>query len=295
MGKLHAKLSESNILIADGAWGTFLYEKGLQAGECPEYWNLIRPSEVKDIALSYIKAGSDIIETNSFGASSIKLAHFNLAAEAYKINYEAAAISKSVAGDTGIVLGSVGPTGKILMMGDITEEEMYNSYKEQVKGLEDGGADALIIETMSDLEEARIAFKAARENTSCDIVVSFTFNKTGDDYRTMMGISPAEVMEEFSADPLTIIGSNCGNGIKDMVPVAEIMSLLANSNKIMIQANAGAPVYLDGKTVFPESPEEMIQYLPALINANVKIIGGCCGTTPAHINAFRNYIDSRIK
>ncbi len=291
MGKLHDKLNISNILIGDGAWGTFLYQKGLQAGECPEYWNLIKPSEVLDIAKSYINAGSDIIETNSFGATSIKLAHFNLAAEAFKINFEAAAISRSAAGKSGIVLGSMGPTGKILMMGDISGDEMYLAFREQAIALEKGGADALIIETMSDLDEARLAYKAARENTECDIVVSFTYNKAGEEYRTMMGVSPAEVMAEFTSNPMTIIGSNCGNGIRDMVPVAESMLSTNSPNILMIQANAGAPVYKDGKTIFPESPQEMIVYLPQLIHAGVRIIGGCCGTTPDHIRAFRNFVD----
>jgi 5-methyltetrahydrofolate--homocysteine methyltransferase len=291
MGKLHDKLNNSNILIGDGAWGTFLYQKGLQAGECPEYWNLIKPSEVLDIAKSYINAGSDIIETNSFGATSINLAHFGLEREAFKINFEAAVISRSAAGKSGIVLGSMGPTGKILMMGDISEDEMYVSFREQAIALEKGGADALIIETMTDLEEARLAYKAASENTKCDIVVSFTYNKAGEEYRTMMGVSPEQVMSEFTSNPKTLIGSNCGNGIRDMVPVAKIMSHINSSNIIMVQANAGAPEYKDGKTIFPESPEEMIVYLPQLIHAGVRIIGGCCGTTPDHIRAFRNYVD----
>jgi 5-methyltetrahydrofolate--homocysteine methyltransferase len=291
MGKLLNKLKQSSILIGDGAWGTFLYEKGLQAGDCPEYWNLCKPDEVRDIAINYVNAGSDIIETNSFGANSIKLAHYDLASQAFKINLEAARISKQAAGNSCIVLGSMGPTGKILMMGDISEDELYDSFRVQAKALEEGGADALIIETMSDIEEARIAFKAAHENTKCDLVVSFTYSKAGNEFRTMMGISPQEVMTEFVSNPDTIIGSNCGNGIRDMIPVADIMFQISPSSILMIQANAGQPVFLDGKTVFPESPAEMLDNLPALINAGVRIIGGCCGTTPAHIRAFRNFIE----
>jgi 5-methyltetrahydrofolate--homocysteine methyltransferase len=295
VGKLLDKLNQVSVLIGDGAWGTFLYEKGLMAGDCPEYWNLSMPGEVKDIALSYVNAGSDIIETNSFGANSIKLNHFNLAPLAFKINYEAARISRIAAGETRIVLGSMGPTGKLLIMGDISKEQLYNSFSEQANALEQGGADALIIETMSDIEEARIAVKAARDHTKCDIVVSFTYSRAGDEYRTMMGISPEDVMKEFAANPNAIIGSNCGNGIRNMIPIALAMSHVNSESILMIQANAGQPVYKDGKTIFPESPEEMVGHLSGLINAGVRIIGGCCGTTPNHIKAFRNYIDHNIQ
>jgi 5-methyltetrahydrofolate--homocysteine methyltransferase len=189
----------------------------------------------------------------------------------------------------------MGPTGKILMMGDISEERLYDSFSEQAAALEQGGADALIIETMSDIEEARIALTAARDHTKCDIVVSFTYSKAGDEYRTMMGISPEDVMREFSADQNTIIGSNCGNGIRDMIPIAEIMAQFDSYRILMIQANAGHPVYIEGKTIFPESPEEMVEHIPGLIKAGVKIIGGCCGTTPNHIKAFRNYVNQNLQ
>jgi 5-methyltetrahydrofolate--homocysteine methyltransferase len=295
MGKLLDRLIQLPLLIGDGAWGTFLYEKGLLAGDCPEYWNISRPEIVKNIALSYVKAGSDIIETNSFGANSIKLNQYNLASLAYKINFEAARLSRNAAGEALIVLGSIGPTGKILMMGEISEEQLYDSFTEQAKALEQGGADALIIETMSDAEEARIALKAVREQTKCDIVLSFTFSKTSYGFRTMMGTSPEEVMNEFSADQHLIIGSNCGNGINDMISITKLFAHLNSKRIIMAQPNAGSPVYLDGKTVFPESPEDMVAHLPELIKSGVRIIGGCCGTTPDHIKAFRFYIDHNIQ
>jgi 5-methyltetrahydrofolate--homocysteine methyltransferase len=219
------------------------------------------------------------------------LNHFHLASEAIKINFQAAKISRLAAGESRIVLGSMGPTGKILMMGDISEEQLYNSFREQAMALEQGGADALIIETMSDIDEARIAAKACRENTSCDLVVSFTYSSTGNDFHTMMGVSPEDVMYEFSSDSDMIIGSNCGNGIKEMIALAEAMSKINSESLLMIQSNAGQPVYIDGKTLYPESPDEMLHYLPELLKAGVRIVGGCCGTTPKHIQAFRNYID----
>ena len=229
---------------------------------------------MKDIALRYINAGSDIIETNSFGANSIRLDQYNLSSSSYRINYEAARISRAAAGESRLVMGSIGPTGKILLMGDISEQELYDSFSEQAKALEQGGADALIIETMSDIEEARIALRAVQEHTCCDIVVSFTFSKTADNFRTMMGISPQDVMNEFSSYPNIIIGTNCGNGVRNIISIAEIMAKLSSERIIMVQPNAGNPVYMDGKTVFPESPEEMVSCLPELIQCGVKIIGG---------------------
>jgi 5-methyltetrahydrofolate--homocysteine methyltransferase len=291
MGKLLDKLKQESLLICDGAWGTFLFEKGLLAGDCPEYWNLTKPEIVLEIAKSYADAGSDLIETNSFGANSIKLNHYNFANLAFKINYEAARLTRIAATDSRIVLGSIGPSGKILITGDVSEEELYSSFSEQAKALEQGGADALIIETMSDISEARIALNACRDSTNCDLVVSFTYSKAGGEYRTMMGFSPEDVMTAFSGDPKIIIGSNCGNGITDMIPIASLFSRFNSDTIIMIQPNAGQPVYKDGKTTFPESPEQMVGHLAGLTKYGVKIIGGCCGTTPDHIRAFRNYVD----
>jgi 5-methyltetrahydrofolate--homocysteine methyltransferase len=150
MKKITELLKSGKTLISDGAWGTFLHLKGLQPGECPELWNITHEKEVLEIAQSYIDAGADMIETNSFGGSSFKLKHYGLQNKVYELNRAAAAISRKAAGSVKLVLGSVGPTGVILMMGEVTPEELYESFKEQVVALEEGGADAIIIETMSD-------------------------------------------------------------------------------------------------------------------------------------------------
>ena len=278
---------KTRILLSDGAWGTFLQAKGLQPGECPEMWNLSHRNEVLDIARSYLAAGSDIIETNSFGSSGIKLATYGLKEKASDINRSAAEISREAAGKNVHVAGSVGPTGKMLIMGDITEEELYDTFREQSAALEKGGADIIIIETMSAVDEAAIAVKAARENTSCTVIVTMTFSLTPrGEYRTMMGVSPEEMTISMKEAGAHIVGSNCGNGVAQMIGIVKAIRAVDSKIPVIIQANAGLPEYIDGKTLYRESPEIMASYVDELIKAGANIIGGCCGTTPAHIKAI---------
>ena len=270
-------------MVSDGAWGTFLHAKGLKPGECPELWNIEHSEDVYDIAKSYADAGADMVETNSFGGSSFKLAHYGLASRASELNEAAASISRKAAGDK-FVLGSVGPTGKILMMGEVTPEEIYESFKEQVIALEKGGVDAIVIETMTDIDEARLAVRAAKENTSREVICTMTFQRTIDgEYRSMMGVSPAEMMSELVPVGVDIIGANCGNGIEGMIQIVHEIRACNSEIPVLIHANAGSPVYKDGKTLFPETPEQTAGFVKAIINAGVNIIGGCCGTTPDHI------------
>jgi len=225
-----------------------------------------------------------MILTNSFGASPAKLNGYGLKEKTYEINKKAAAISKKAASDNVYVLGSMGPTGKMLMMGEISEEDMYNGYKEQAKGLEDGGADAILVETMTDLMEAKTAVKAAKENTELEIIATMTFEKTADGgYHTMMGITPTDAVNELIKAGADIIGANCGNGIEGMIGVVKEIRNVNKDIPVLIHANAGIPVYEDGKTVFPETPDEMATFVPDLLKAGANIIGGCCGTTPEHI------------
>ncbi len=285
MGKIIDALKAGKRLVSDGAWGTYLQAKGLKPGECPELWNITHPDEVFKIAKSYIDAGADLVETNSFGGSRFKLANYGLEKRLTELNKAAAEISRKAAGKDKFVLGSIGPTGKILMMGDVTEEEMYDSFKEQAIALESGGADAIMIETMADLEEATLAVKAARENTAIEVFCTMTFDKTVDNtYRTMMGVSPEEMVEHLIDIGAQLIGANCGNGVKDMVGIVEEIRKIDKEIPVLIHANAGAPIYQDGKTVFPETPEEMARFTVDLIDVGADIIGGCCGTTPTHIS-----------
>ncbi len=288
------KIRLGKILVSDGAWGTFLQEKGLVPGECPELWNLERPDEVFAIAKSYVDAGSDMIETNSFGANAFKLKSYGLATKVTEINKAASQISRKAAGSNRHVLGSIGPTGKIIMMGDVTFEEMYDAYCEQAVALFQGGADALVIETMSDIDEAIAAVKACKENTGAEVICTMTFDKTAEDaYHTMMGITPARMTEALIEAGADVIGANCGNGIQNMIGIVKEIRTVDKSVPILIHANAGAPVYLDGVTVFPESPQQMAEYIDLIIKAGANIIGGCCGTTPEHIRVIANQVRSK--
>lgn len=281
------KLYQNKILLSDGAWGTFLQDKGLQAGECPELWNITHRSDVFDIARSYLLSGSDIIETNSFGGSFFKLSQYGLGDRVSEINQSAAEISREAAGNDSHVAGSVGPTGKMLLMGDVTEKELYAAFREQSVALEQGGADIIIIETMSAIDEASIAVRAARENTKCTVIITMTFSKTPKgEYRTMMGVSPEEMVISMKEAGAHIIGSNCGNGIEDMIGIVKAIKAADDKIPVMVQANAGVPELIDGKTVFRETPEMMASFVPELIKAGANIIGGCCGTTPDHIRSI---------
>ncbi len=281
---------KERILICDGAWGTTMQSMGLQPGECPELWNLTRRDDVLAIARSYVMAGSDIIETNSFGANRIKLAQYGLAEKCTEINETAAAISREAAGTALHVAGSVGPTGKILMMGDVTPEELYDVFAEQTSALEKGGADIILIETMSDPQEASIAVRAAKENTNCVVACTMTFDRGPGGFYTIMGTTPADMVKILKDAGADIVGSNCGNGTEVLTGVARSIREADPNIPLLIQPNAGIPHLVDGKTIFPESPETMVSYVPELIDLRVNIIGGCCGTTPQHIKAIASII-----
>jgi 5-methyltetrahydrofolate--homocysteine methyltransferase len=286
--KIAEAIGKGKVLISDGAWGTFLQKKGLKPGECPESWCINRPVDVLDVAKSYIDAGADMVETDSFGGSSFKLAHYGLADKAAEINEAAAKISREAAGEDHWVIASIGPTGKMLVAEEVTEEELYEAFKTQAVAFEKGGADAACIETMSDIEEACQAVKAVKENTHLEVICTFTFEKTvKGEYRTMMGADPISAMNAVIEAGADIVGANCGNGIERMIDIVSEMRSVNKKIPILVHANAGLPKNVDGQVVFPETPEDMANFAPKLAAAGANIIGGCCGTTPAHIKALK--------
>jgi len=284
MKKLSQLVSNKSTILSDGAWGTNLQRKGLEIGECPEEWNINHPDLVEEVARDFIEAGSRLIKTNSFGASRFKLEQYGLGERTTEINRLAGELSKKAAGEDVLVMGSIGPTGKMLITGEVSEDDLYEAFKQQATALEEGGVDVILVETMSDLEEARLAVQAASDNTRCEIACTMTFEKTVDgDYKTMMGIAPAQMFPTLLDAGATFIGTNCGNGIQRMVEVVGEIRAVNTEIPVVVHANAGMPVYEEGKTIFPETPEEMASYVPQLIEAGANVIGGCCGTTPEHV------------
>jgi len=288
MKSLKERLAQGDILISDGAMGTFLQARGLQPGECPEEWCVSHPEVVKEIHDAYLAAGSDILETNSFGGTSYKLKPYGLADKVRELNLAAVGLARQVIAGKGYIAAAVGPTGRIVEEegGDATPNELYEAFKEQVTALAERGADALCIETMGSLTEALLAVKAAKDSTALPVMCTFTFQAGARGFRTMMGVTPERAAREAAAAGADIIGTNCGSGIANMIEITRQMRAALPHTPILVNANAGMPVLEEGKTVFKETPEFMASKIGELIKAGAQIIGGCCGTAPEHIAAI---------
>ena len=275
------------VIVTDGAWGTQLQGRGLPPGSCAELWNQSNPDAVQAVAAGYVRAGSDAILTNTFRANRLAMAEAGLADRAEELAEAGAAISRRAAGDDVRVFGSMGPTGKILMMGEVTGEEVHAAFAAQAAALARGGADAIVCETFADLDEAGHAVRAAREATALPVVLCMTFDSGPDKTATMMGVSPAALAAAAEELGAAAVGANCGAGPEHYVTVAALLRA-ATAGPIWIKPNAGLPVLEGGKTVFPMGPDEFAGYVPALIEAGATFLGGCCGTTPEHIAAVRS-------
>ena len=289
--KLTDVVRDGTVLVSDGAWGTALQARGLKPGECPELWCIEHPDEVVDVAANYIAAGADLVETNSFGGNQFKLEYYGLAEQTTEINRAAAELSRTAAGEHHWVMASIGPTGKMLITEEVTPEELYETFRTQAEAFAAGGADAVCIETMSDMEEASLAIRAVKEHTSLEVICTFTFDRTvRGDYRTMMGLSPQAALSAAAEAGADIIGTNCGNGMERMVEIIHAMRQEDENIPLMVQANAGLPQNVNGQDIFPDTPEDMAKFVPDLIQSGVRIIGGCCGTTPEHIRAIKQAV-----
>lgn len=281
---LEAILRE-RVFVMDGAMGTMLQEKGMNSGECPELFGIEHPDLLADIHLQYLEAGADIIKTNTFGGNRFKLAEYNLENRIEEINSEAIRIARQVAKGRALVAGCIGPTGKMLWpIGEMGYDDLFDAFREQVIVFEKAGAD-LISMTMSDIGEMRVALIAAKQSTCLPVIAHLTFDSG---VKTMMGTDPLTAMVILDALGPLAIGANC-SGSKEILPAIKSMAKYTR-NFISVELNTGLTRLAGQKTVFPDSPEEMAEYALQLKDAGANIIGGCCGTTPLHIQAMASVL-----
>ncbi len=282
------KLLAGGPVLTDGAWGTELQARGLTSDDFPDAWNLSHPERVTEVARAYVEAGSRIILTNTFGANRLRLAGHGLADRVAEINRRGVEISQPAAAGRAAVFASIGPTGKMLMTGETSAEELRAVFTEQAQAIAAAGPDGIVIETMSDLDEALPALAAAKA-TGLPVVACMVFDAGRDKDRTMMGATPEQVAEALTAAGADVIGANCGVGIERYVPVCRRLKA-ATALPIWIKANAGLPAMVDGKVVYRTTPEEFASHVPALVAAGASFIGGCCGTNPDFIRAAKRQL-----
>jgi 5-methyltetrahydrofolate--homocysteine methyltransferase len=282
---------QERVLILDGAMGTMLQERGLKAGQSPEELNLTAPEIVAGVHAAYLEAGADIIVTNTFGGTSEKLSHYDLADRLVEINQKAVQIAREVAGDRAYVAGSIGPTGRFVEpVGDLSFDETVAIFREQAAALIDAGCDLITLETFLDIKEIRAAVIAIREiSADIPVMAMLTFEEKG---RSVLGSPPEAAAITLEAVGASIVGSNCGLGVDGIYEILRAMRSVTTL-PLICQANAGLPVLKDGKTIFPGTPDEMAAYHDRLIELGVRVIGGCCGTTPAHIAAMQQALSGR--
>lgn len=285
---LQALLASDSPIVADGGMGTLLIARGLSRGEAPESWNVNRPDDVRQIHRDYIEAGAQIILTNSFGGTRYRLGMHDLADRVAELNQAAAELARAEADAVTqpvVVGGSMGPTGQMIApMGTLAFEDAVSAFEEQALALVAGGVDVLWIETMSDLEEVRAAVEGARKAAlDTPIVATMTFDTKG---RTMMGVKPETALATLKEYGVLALGGNCGNGPDEIEAVIEKMYGTDTVVPLIAKANAGLPKMKDGVPVYDATPEVMGEYAGRVRERGARIIGACCGSTPAHIRAI---------
>jgi 5-methyltetrahydrofolate--homocysteine methyltransferase len=285
MQPLIEELLARSPVLTDGAWGTEFERLGLPAGECPDLWNLQRPADVEQVASAYVEAGSRVILTNTFGANRIALARHGMSGHVKEINHAGVAISRKAAEPRACVFACIGPSGKLLAAGEVTEDELRDAFSEQSRVLAAAGAQALVVETMSDLTEAKLAVAAARE-TGLPVVACMTFDSGKEADRTMMGIAPEQAAQELAATGADVIGANCGRGIEPALPVCARLAR-ATDQPIWMKPNAGLPKLVGDRAVYTMGAEEFARAAVRLVREGAAFVGGCCGTGREHIRAVR--------
>jgi 5-methyltetrahydrofolate--homocysteine methyltransferase len=284
-------LIKKRVVLLDGGFGTELIKRGFPQGACPESWNVERPEMVREIHKSYFDAGSDAVLTNSFGGSRIKLAAHGLESRCHELNKAAALIANEVKPKGGFVGGSMGPIGKLLKpQGEHTESEFEEAFGEQARGLTDGKADFLLIETQYDLREALCALRGARKASGLPIFITMTYNRVPRGFFTLMGNSVAHCVEAFEKEGVPAVGANCTLDSKDMADLVKAMRE-RTSLPIIAQANAGQPALSgEGGVSYSQGLEDYVKHVPRIVENGANIIGGCCGTDPDYIRRIAGII-----
>ena len=283
---------KGTVLVADGAWGTELFKRGLMQGCPPDEWNLTHPEIVREVTREYLEAGADIILTNTFGANRFRLEPHGLADRVADVNAAGAALARDVIGNRALVAGDIGPSGKFVALGEASAEELYDAFSQQARALARAGADWIVVESMTDVEEMAVAVHAAVETARVPVVASMSYNATPKGYRTMMGNSPEQCVARAEEAGASLIGANCGTGVEDYVPLAPILRQLT-SLPLWVKANAGIPQIVAGKVTYPLTAEQYASYVPALVSAGVDVIGGCCGTDPGFVRQVACKVSDR--
>lgn len=294
----NAKLTRANFnelppLCTDGAWGTEMQKLGAKPGQMCDLWNVEAPDKVLSVAQSYVEAGAHIILTNTFNSNRIVLAKHGIADRATELTRAGAEISKRAAQGKAYVFGSIGPCGKMVLMGEITADEVEASAAEQARAMEEGGADAIVIETQTDLMEAEAALRGCLTACSLPVGVSFTFDSGKDHAFTMMGVNPEKAYAMAKRAGAHFVGANCGAGIETFVKIAALYTQCGQELPIWIKGNAGKPeVGTDGTLFYSAPPEMYASVVEPLLAAGARFMGGCCGSSPEHIRAMAHKLAS---
>ncbi|HPW18955.1 MAG TPA: homocysteine S-methyltransferase family protein [Candidatus Aminicenantes bacterium] len=285
------ELAERRTVLLDGAMGTMLMARGLAVGMAPEIWNVERPDLVREVHAAYFAAGADVVSTNSFGGTPLKLAAHGLEGRAYELNHAAARLAREAAPPGRFVAGSVGPTGKFLRPhGPCSEQDLEAAFADQVRGLAAGGVDLVLIETQYDLREALAAVRGARSVASLPIFVTMTFNDTPRGFFTLMGDTPARAAGELERAGAAAFGANCTLAADRMAACVRACRG-AIGLPLVAQANAGRPVAgEDGRVTYSQTLEDYVRHVPDIVRAGASFVGGCCGTDPSFIRAMAGIV-----
>ena len=294
------RVGAGEIMVFDGGYGTMLFAAGLKGGACPELWNETHAEVVRGIHKSYFDAGSDLVETNTFGGSRLKLNEYQLGARTHELNVKGGELARSVCPPGKWVAGSIGPTSRLPAqyepLGDTTDEEYFETFKEQAEALADGGVDLFAVETMMFPREVVAAIRACKAVADLPVMgtMFFQYEESHDRDRTMWGESPAEVARNLLAAGADVVGMNCGRGPDRAIVIMREMRQVSGA-PLIAYPNAGLPITTGDRVTYELDPEAMAQYYPTLLDAGCNIVGACCGSTPEHIRRIAEVVRSRRK